>query len=74
MAIDSIVNVPDCRKKRPKTVDLGIISIDLRDHQEYRGYGKGKCYGSQEGICVKIDLFESSRIGDAVEENLWHCP
>lgn len=73
MAIDSIMDVPNCREKRPKAVDLGIISVDFRSYQEYRRYSKGKCYGSKERIGIKIELFESCRVGDGVQENLGHC-
>jgi hypothetical protein len=64
MSIRSIMQIVDRGQKGPDPVDLRIVLVDLRDDEEDGRDGQGERKRGNERVCIEIQLFQGSRVGD----------
>lgn len=63
-----VVCVVYCWKYAPTSVNLRVISVDLRDNQEYRSDRKGEGKSCYQRICAEIELLLRVEIGSCFED------
>jgi hypothetical protein len=65
---DIVVNIVNNRKDAPETVDLRVVTVDLRDHQNNRGHKQREGQAEHERVCRGVDIQQSLAAVDALDD------
>lgn len=64
VSIDGIVEVVDGRQDGPDPIYLRVVLVDLGDEEENRSNDQREGGGCNEGIRVKVELFQGGQVGE----------